>query len=155
MKLNPYFFVLIQEKTKDSLRLIISFFSPLPIKARDLQGSDWKLTLAVITSQYQTHQCLRIIFIGLWCNHFLLCALRLRNWVVSISWAEQLWLEKEAKLIEIWIAHILSRAFSSQGRWIFPKEYNADSGFYVHDKTCDMTNEYLITLYSMCTVVCN
>lgn len=91
----------------------------------------WKRMLAVITSQYQAHQCLRVIFIGLWCNRFLLCALGLINGVVTIrGW------ETEAKPIEIWTANFPNRAFYPQGHWIILQGYNADGGSQpnVHDK---------------------
>lgn len=91
----------------------------------------WKRMLAVITSQYQAHQCLRVIFIGLWCNRFLLCALGLINGVVTI----RRW-ETEAKPIEIWTANFPNRAFYPQGHWIILQGYNADGGSQpnVHDK---------------------
>lgn len=56
---------------------------------RNLTGTLWKLRQAVITSQYQAHHCLCVIFIGLWCNHFPLCALWLINWLVTIKLLEE------------------------------------------------------------------
>lgn len=70
---------------------------------RSLTGTLWKPRQAVITSQYQAHHCLCVIFIGLWCNRFPLCALWLINWLVTIKL-----LEKKTELIEIWKAHFLN-----------------------------------------------
>ena len=150
---------------KDQRLCLDWLFLSSPIIGKDLQGtwaewSDgkkkkkkrkknlsqvwlWKRMLAVITSQYQAHQCLRVIFIGLWCNRFLLCALGLINGVVTIrGW------ETEAKPIEIWTANFPNRAFYPQGHWIILQGYNADGGSQpnVHDKICGTTSHNLAIL---------